>query len=344
MIDLHEEQAATIEPIEGVDRATGDRREGQLARRRHIIERVQGQGLILILAIVVGIMWYSSPYFMSTDNLLIAASVVSILGVMAVGETLIIIAAEIDISIGSVMAVTSVVIGSLVAEGLNVWVAVAVAMLLAAGVGLVNGILTVWFKINSLVVTLGMYSIVLGIAYVLSNSSTVIIDGQGFSWLGSSKIGPVPVPVFVFLGVWLVGQSVLKLTALGHHIYAVGDNYDAAVRAGIRADGLRIGLFVAISLSAGLAGVIVTSQLASAAPQVGDPYLLAVVTAVILGGASLAGGRGSLMGTLIAVSILGVIQNGFALLQFSVYTEYIALGSLLIFAVLTDQLVRRSER
>jgi ribose/xylose/arabinose/galactoside ABC-type transport system permease subunit len=309
-----------------------------------VIERLQGQGLILILAVVVGIMWSSSPYFMSTDNLLTAASVVSILGIMAVGETLIIIAAEIDISIGSVMAVTSVLIGSLVAKGMNVWVAVAVAMLLAAGVGFVNGILTVWFRINSLVVTLGMYSIVLGIAYVLSNSSTVIIDQQGFSWLGSGKIGSVPVSVFIFLGVWLAGQAVLKLTALGRHIFAVGDNYDAAVRAGIRADGLRIGLFVAMSLSAGLAGVIVTSELSSAAPQVGDPYLLAVVTAVILGGASLAGGRGTLVGTLIAVAILGVLQNGFALLQFSVYTEYIVLGCLLIFAVLTDQLVRRSER
>jgi ribose transport system permease protein len=344
MSDLHEEQAVALQPLEAEDQAIGDRREGQLARRRHIVERLQGQGLILILALVFVIMWHSSPYFLSTDNLLTAASVVSILGVMAVAETLIIIAAEIDISIGSVMAVTSVLIGSLVAKGMNVWVAVAVALLLAGGIGLVNGILTVWFRINSLVVTLGMYSIVLGIAYVLSNSSTVIIDQQGFSWLGSGKIHSVPVPVFIFLAVWAVGQSVLKLTALGRHIYAVGDNYDAAVRSGIRADTLRIGLFITMSLSAALAGIIVTSQLSSAAPQIGDPYLLAVVTAVILGGASLTGGRGSLMGTLTAVAILGVLQNGFALLQYDVYTEYIVLGSLLIFAVLTDQLVRRSER
>jgi ribose transport system permease protein len=336
--------AAVAVAAQDADQAAADRRERQLARRRHIVERLQGQGLILILALVIGIMWVSSPYFMSVDNLFTAASVVSILGIMAVAETLIIIAGEIDISIGSVMAVTSVVIGSLVGAGVDVWVSAGIALLLSAGIGLVNGIITVWFKINSLVVTLGMYSIVLGIAYVLSNSSTVIIDAQGFSTLGSSKIGPIPVPVFFFLGVWAVGQALLKLTALGRHIYSVGDNYDAAVRAGIRADGLRIGLFVTMSLSAGLAGIIVTSELASAAPQIGDPYLLAVVTAVILGGASLAGGRGSLMGTLVAVAILGVLQNGFALLQYSVYTEYIVLGGLLIFAVLTDRLVRRAER
>ena len=136
----------------------------------------------------------------------------------------------------------------------------------------------------------------------------------------------------------------LRATALGRHIYAVGDNAESAIRAGVRADALRVGLFVAMSMSAALAGVIVTSQLSSGAPQIGDPYLLSVVTAVILGGASLAGGRGTLRGTLIAIAILGVLQNGFALLQYSVYTEYIVQGGLLIFAVLTDQLVRRAER
>ena len=192
---------------------------------------------------------------------------------------------------------------------------------------MVNGALTVLLKINSLVVTLGMYSIVLGIAYVLSDSTTVVIDGSGFDWLGSADIWRIPVPVFFFVGVWLIGQFVLRATALGRHVYAVGDNTESAIRAGVRADLLRIGLFMAMSLSACLAGIIVTSQLSSAAPQIGDPYLLSVVTAVILGGASLAGGRGTLRGTLIAIAILGVLQNGFALLQYSVYTEYIVQGA-----------------
>lgn len=326
------------------DQNVGDRRKRQLERRRHFAERLQGQGLLLILAGVIVIMWSSSPYFMSVDNLFTAAAVVSILGIMAVAETMLIISGEIDISIGSVMALTSVVIGTLVGNGWNVWAAVVVSLVLAAGIGAANGVLTVWLRINSLVVTLGMYSIVLGVAYVLSDSSTVIIDGDGFSWLGSAAVWRIPVPVFFFLAVWLIGQYVLRSTALGRHVYAVGDNAESAVRAGVRADGLRIGLFIAMSLSAALAGIIVTSQLSSAAPQIGDPYLLSVVTAVILGGASLAGGRGTLRGTLIAIAILGVLQNGFALLQYSVYTQYIVQGGLLIFAVLTDQLVRRAER
>jgi ribose transport system permease protein len=263
---------------------------------------------------------------------------------MAVAETLVIIMGEIDVSIGSVMALTSVLIGLLVGQGLNPWVASLVALLAASGVGLVNGVLVVFFKINSLVVTLGMYSVALGVAYVLSNSSTVAIGGSGFGTIGSGTVGSVPVQVFIFLGIWTAAYAVLRLTALGRHIYAVGNNYEAAVRAGIRADALQIGLFVTMSVSAAVAGIIVTSELSSAAPQIGDPYLLSVITAAILGGASLAGGRGTLVGTLIAVAILGVLQNGFALLSLSVYTQYIVLGSLLILAVLTDQLARRAER
>jgi ribose transport system permease protein len=319
-------------------------RERRLARNRRLIERLQGEGLLLVLAAVVIVMWVSSPYFLTKPNLLTAASVVSILGIMAVLETLIVIAGEIDISIGSVMAATSAIIGLLVTDGFNVWLAAVIGLLFSAGVGALNGIITVYFKINSLVTTLGTYSIFLGIAYVISNTMTVNIAGEGFGSLGSGYIASVPVPVFFFLGTWVVGFAVARFTALGRHIYATGDNYEAAARSGIQPNRIRLGLFIAMSVSAGVAGIIVTSELGAAAPQIGDPYLLSVITAVILGGASLRGGRGSMFGTLVAVAILGVLQNGFALLQFSSFLEDTVLGCLLIFAVLTDRLVRRAER
>ena len=319
-------------------------RERRLARRRRFVERLQGEGLVLVFGVVFVLMWVSSPYFLTTSNLLTAASVVSVLGVMAVLETLVVIGGEIDISVGSVMAATSVLIGVMVTGGMNVWLSAALGMLFAGAVGAVNGIITVYFKINSLVTTLGTYSIFLGLAYALSNTTTVSIGGEGFSVLGSGSVGSIPVPVFFFVGLWILGAAIARHTALGRHIYATGDNYDAAVRSGVQADLLRVGLFVAMGLSSGLAGIIVTSELGSAAPQIGDPYLLSVVTAVILGGASLRGGRGTLLGTLVAVAILGVLQNGFALLQFSTYLEDTVLGTLLIFAVLTDRLVRRAER
>lgn len=315
-----------------------------MSRRRKLVQRAQGQGLLVVLIAVIVVMWVSSSHFMTVANLTTAAGVISVLGVMAVAETLVIIMGEIDVSIGSVMALTSVLIGLLVTNGLNPWLASLIALLAAAAVGFINGALVVWFKINSLVVTLGMYSMALGVAYVLSNSATVLISGSGFGAIGSNNIGPIPVSVVIFLVIWFVGYGVLRLTALGRHIYAVGDNQDAAVRAGIRANALRIGMFVTIAISAAVAGIIVTSELASSAPQIGDPYLLSVITAAILGGASLTGGRGTLVGTLIAVAILGVLQNGFALLSLSEYAQYIVLGGLLIFAVLADRLARRAER
>jgi ribose transport system permease protein len=329
--------------LEAEDQRRAQERERGLARRRRIIEQLQGEGLVLVLIVVFVVMWVSSQFFLTEPNLLTAASVVSVLGVMAVAETLLVIAGEIDISIGSVMAATSVLMGVMVGDGINVWLAALIGLLFSGVVGAINGVITVYFKINSLVTTLGTYSIFLGIAYAVSNTATTSIGGSGFEVLGSGKVGAIPVPVFFFLGLWVIGLVVARWTALGRHIYATGDNVDAAVRAGIQANLLRMGLFIATALSAGLAGVITTSELGSAAPQIGDPYLLSVVTAVILGGASLRGGRGTMLGTLVAVAILGVLQNGFALLQFSTYLEDTVLGSLLILAVLTDRLVRRAE-
>ena len=329
--------------LEAEDQRRAQERERGLARRRRITEQLQGEGLVLVLIVVFVVMWVSSQFFLTEPNLLTAASVVSVLGVMAVAETLLVIAGEIDISIGSVMAATSVLMGLMVGDGVNVWLAAIIGLLFSGVVGVINGVITVYFKINSLVTTLGTYSIFLGIAYAVSNTATTSIGGSGFEELGSGQIGSIPVPVFFFLGLWVIGLVVARWTALGRHIYATGDNFDAAVRAGIQANMLRMGLFIATALSAGLAGIITTSELGSAAPQIGDPYLLSVITAVILGGASLRGGRGTMFGTLVAVAILGVLQNGFALLQFSTYLEDTVLGSLLILAVLTDRLVRRAE-
>jgi ribose/xylose/arabinose/galactoside ABC-type transport system permease subunit len=217
-------------------------------------------------------------------------------------------------------------------------------MVAAAGVGAINGIITVFFKINSLVTTLGTFSIATGLAYVLSGTTTVQISGGGFGFLGSGYIFSVPSTVYFFLAIWLVGAYIARYTTLGRHIYATGDNIDAADRSGIRPNKIRMGLFIFNSLAAGFAGLVVTSELVSSAPQIGDPYLLAVVTAVILGGASLTGGRGRLSGTLLAVAILGVVQNGFALLEFSSYLQNLVTGCLLIMAVLVDQFVRRAEQ
>src|SRR5258708_5516159 len=195
-------------------------RERRLARRRRFVEQLQGEGLILVLAVGFVLMWITSPFFLTQQNLLTAASVISVLGVMAVAETLLVIAGEIDIAIGSVMASTSVLMGLLVAQGVSVWVTAVIGLLFAGAVGAINGIITVYFKINSLVTTLGTYSIFLGLAYAISNTATVSISGSGFSVLGSGKVGSIPVPVFFFLGLWLGGAAVARWPARARPTYA----------------------------------------------------------------------------------------------------------------------------
>ena len=183
------EQVSVAAQFDVEEERVAAERERRLARRRRVIERIQGEGLVLVFAIVFVIMWASSPYFLTEANLLTAASVVSVLGVMAVTETLVVIGGEIDISVGSVMAATSVLIGVMVTGGLNVWLAAIIGFLFSGGVGAVNGIITVYFKVNSLVTTLGTYSIFLGLAYFLSNTTTVSIGGEGFGVLGSGSVG-----------------------------------------------------------------------------------------------------------------------------------------------------------
>src|SRR5882724_11940317 len=178
--------------LEAEDQKRADERERRLGRRRRFIEQLQGEGLILVLIVVFVLIWISSPFFLTEQNLLTAASVISVLGVMAVAETLLVISGEIDISIGSVMASTSVLMGLLVAQGVNVWAAALIGLVFSGAVGIINGVITVYFKINSLVTTLGTYSIFLGLAYAVSNTATVSISGAGFGVLGSGKVGSIP--------------------------------------------------------------------------------------------------------------------------------------------------------
>jgi ribose transport system permease protein len=314
-----------------------------LTSSQRALRIAQGQGLLAILVGLGVAFTISSPYFFNRNNFLNIAGLVAILGIMAIAETLLVIAGGIDISVGSVVATCSVTLGLLDSDGVNIWVGVVLVLLLGAGIGLLNGFIVVGVGVDSLVTTLGTYSIFLGLAYVLSGTKTLIISNSHFSFLGAGEVATLPFPFIVFIALLIVGLFVERFTRIGRSIYAIGGNAEAARNAGIRVDAIRLWLYILTGLSAGIAGVLVTSELSSSAADVGNSYLLSVITAVILGGASLQGGRGSLVGTLIAVLILGVLQNGFALLQWSSFAQSIALGVFLIIAVTFDRRLRELE-
>lgn len=319
---------------------------GGPGRREMLLRRVQGQGLLLVLLVLIVFFASQSRYFLTPQNFFSIGSAASALGIMAVAQTFLIIAGGFDLSVGSVVAVTGVVIGLLYqnGEGTDIWLAALAGMSMGLLVGVVNGAIAVGLRINALITTLGTLSIFSGLAFLLTGGRTLIITHPHFQFLGSGYLGAVPVSLIIFVTVAAVGVFVARFTPLGRAIYAIGGNPEAARLSGIGVRRVQFGLYAASGALAGLAGLIIAAQLGASSPQVGQTFLLSVVTAVILGGTSLAGGRGSVFGTVVAVIILTVLQNGFALLQLSSYFQTMSLGIVLILAVLLDETVRRLDR
>lgn len=324
----------------GLERA----RQTTLDRRRALVRLLQGQGLLLVLVALIVVFWVSSPYFMVVANWSVIAQISALLGILAVSQTLLVVSGGIDISVGSTVACSCAMIGYLSLDhGFTILEACVVVLVGSALVGLVNGTIVVKLNVNPLVVTLGMYSILLGLAYTIVGTQSLPVSSSFFNFV-SGQVGPVPWVFIIFAVFWGIGMLISHFTAVGRHIYAIGDNREAAERAGLHTNRIRIMLFVVSALVAGVVGILTTAQLSTSSPDVGSTYLLSVITVVVLGGTRLSGGRGGLFGTLIAIAILGVLQNGFALLQFTSFTQDIVLGFLLIAAVLVDQTTSRFER
>lgn len=316
----------------------------QLQRRSRLLRTIQTQAIAGVLVVLIIIFSLTSPYFLTLENFLAMGGTFAILGIMAITQKFLVVSKGIDISIGSVAAVSGVLLGFFYGNGVDIWIASFLALLAGVVIGLINGLIIVRLDLDPLVVTLGAYSVFQGLAFVISDTKTLIITDDAFAFLGGGSIIGVPFTLVLFVVVLLVAVFIEKRTTVGRAIYAIGGNREAARLSGIRVSKIRITLYALSGMSAAVAGILLASQLSTSSPNVGSTYLLSVVTAVVLGGASLDGGRGSMFGTLLAVAILGVLQNGFALLAFSSFAQQIVLGSLLVAAVALDTVTRRRRK
>jgi ribose transport system permease protein len=328
--------AATIAPGDALAPA-GRRRLSGAGLARFL----RGQGLVLMLALIVIYFWRSSDAFLTSHNLLLIGATASALGIMAIAQTFLIVSGGVDLSVGSAVALTGVVVGLLHQDGVNIWVASLAGIGAGAGIGIVNGFLAVFMRINPLIVSLGTLSFFAGLASQLTDGRTLIVAEHDFDFVGSGKVGPIPFPLILFLVLAAIAWFVQRYTTLGRSIYAIGGNDIAARLSGLRVERAQFLLYVLSGLSAGVAGVMITSQLNGASTEVGDTFLLSVVTAVVLGGTSLAGGIGGVVGTVLAVFVLQVLQNGFALVGYSSAVQTMALGIVLVIAVVLDQVTQR---
>jgi ribose transport system permease protein len=296
----------------------------------------EGAGLVAIYILILVVMSILSPYFLTARNFINLILYSSTIGIIAMFTTMLMVGGGLDLSVGSTVALVGVVI-SHAQYSLGVWGAVALGVLIGVLVGVLNGLLVTRVGINALIATLGMLSVTRGFAFVFSGGLTEPVMDPAFGKLGRGFILGLPVPVIVLVVLVIGAYIVMRYTNYGRAMYSIGGNAVASHLAGLPVRRYQFIAFVLSGLSAGVASVFLTSQLGAGAPQAAMGLELSVIAAVILGGTSLTGGKGTILGTLIGVLILGTLNNGMVLLSVSSYYQQIAQGLVLLLAVGLDQ-------
>lgn len=298
-------------------------------------------GTLIGLLLLCAVLWILSPYFLTASNLINVVQQTAVNAIIAVGMTFVIISAGIDLSVGSIVAFSGVILAS----GLQAEWPLPIALLagLAAGslCGLVNGLLVTWGNLPPFIATLGMMSVARGGALVFTQGRPISGFESSFRFLATGEVFWVPFPVVIMAGVYLASHLVLSRTRFGRYSYAIGGNEEAAKLSGVNVRFHKSLIYVFSGLTSGIAAIVLTARLNSAQPIAGFMYELDAIAATVIGGTSLMGGEGNLGGTLIGALIMGVLRNGLNLLGVSSFVQQIVIGSVIIAAVLVDALLKR---
>ncbi len=290
---------------------------------------------------------YKWPTFLLADNLRNVANQISVIAIIAIGMTLVIITAGIDLSVGSLIALSAVVvawfIGQWGGEQASVTAMILASMggiLLCGGIGAFSGLMVTNFRIPPFIATLAMMQVAAGLGYIISQGKPIYRIPESFVWLGRGvdPILHIPYAVTLMLFLYALAHIVMTRTTFGRYVYAVGGNLEAARLAGIRVKLVLFSVYAICGMLAGFGGVMMASQLKSGAPTYGLTYELYVIAAVVVGGTSLMGGEGRILGTLIGAFIIAVIQNGMNLVNVESYTQKVVLGLVILGAVLADRI------
>lgn len=312
--------------------------------RKSVNTLLQVAGILPILILICILFSLLNPNFATPGNFINIFRQASINIVLATGMTFVILTGGIDLSVGSILAVSAVVsvLVSLI-PGLG-WAAVLAGLLTGLALGLLNGALITFLDVPPFIVTLGSLTALRGAAYLIANGTTVFNRDLNFAWIGNTYLGPLPWLVLIALLTVAVSWFVLRQTVLGVQIYAVGGNERAARLTGIKVNRVLLFVYGVSGLLAGLGGIMSASRLFSATGTLGQGYELDAIAAVILGGTSFTGGVGTIVGTLLGALIIAVLNNGLTLLNLSYFWQLVVKGLVIIVAVIIDRLRRRSRR
>ncbi|WP_435170285.1 ABC transporter permease [Falsirhodobacter sp. 1013] len=332
---------------------------GERRRRRFTIGRDQMHRASALLTLVLLILGFAmaSPAFLSVNNGLTVLLQTAVIGLLGIGLTLVIITGGIDLSVGSVLALSGVVSAMSVKAGLPVMPAMCVGILAGAACGAFNGLVITRLRIPPFVATLGMMLIARGVALQLTGATPISGLGEGFGWLGNGALfrmvemqpngfprvifPGIPYPAILLLIVAIATGYVLRRRRVGRHLYATGSNEEAARLSGVKVDGTKMYAYTMSGALAGLAGNVLMSRLVTAQPSEGVMYELDAIAAAVIGGASLTGGVGTISGTMIGAFIIGILRNGLNMAGVSAFIQQIVIGLVVIGAVWIDMVRNR---
>lgn len=289
--------------------------------------------ILLLVSIVIS---YLTPVFLSAPNLLNILLEVSVTGLLAIGQTYVIILAEIDLSVGAILGFSGAVSASVLAKG-SLSEAILIAVAMGAAIGLINGLLVTKGHVPSFIATLGTMSAISGLTLLFTQGYPISITNGSYEWIGQGYFLMVPLPVWIMLILYAVFWYLLSRTRFGRYVYGTGGNIEACRLSGINVNRVKNMAFMLTGALSAVAGLILTARLSSAEPTAGSGMELDAIAAVILGGTSLAGGRGGVIGTIIGAVILGVLDNGMNLLNISAFYHDIVKGLIILLVVLVDK-------
>jgi ribose/xylose/arabinose/galactoside ABC-type transport system permease subunit len=301
-------------------------------------------GTLIGLVLLCAVLWALTPHFLTLSNLLNVAQQTSINAIVAAGMTFVIISGGIDLSVGSIVALSGVVLGTLLQGGVPIPIAIAGSIAAGIACGFINGLLISIGRLPPFIATLGMMSVARGAALLFTEGRPVSGFDESFRWIATGGVGFVPSPVLVMIAVYAVAHVVLARTTFGRYVYAIGGNEEAARLSGVSIAFHKTAIYCVSGLMTALAAIVLTARLNSAQPIAGMMYELDAIAATVIGGTSLMGGEGSLGGTLVGALIMGVLRNGLNLLGVSSFLQQIVIGGVIVGAVLVDTILKRHRR
>lgn len=300
-------------------------------------------GTLIGLVGLIIILWILTPHFLTVSNLLNVAQQTSINAIIAVGLTFVIITAGIDLSVGSIMAFAGVVLASVLHTGIPVPLALLLGLSVGLLCGIANGLLISYGRLPPFISTLGMMSVARGAALLYTQGRPISGFSKSFRFLATGEFFHIPTPVIIMTGVYLVAHFILARTKLGRYTYAMGGNEEAAILSGVNVKFHKTIVYGISGMLSALGAIILTARLNSAQPIAGIMYELDAIAATVIGGTSLMGGEGKIIGTLIGAFIMGVLRNGLNLLGVSSFIQQTVIGSVIILAVLMDMALKKQR-